>query len=124
MIRRPPRSTRTDTLFPYTTLFRSQADADLPFQCNKILLHDAIKIHQFLISVVYHLDLGGFFREKNCRAADKRLTVKDMRGQKRNDLGGELLFASIVGKGCLDSDFGHSEFLSLNDSFVIRSEEH
>src|SRR3546814_8781056 len=27
MIRRPPRSTRTDTLFPYTTLFRSS-------QCN------------------------------------------------------------------------------------------
>src|SRR3546814_20887733 len=26
MIRRPPRSTRTDTLFPYTTLFRSQPD--------------------------------------------------------------------------------------------------
>src|SRR3546814_10871205 len=25
MIQRPPRSTRTDTLFPYTTLFRSQA---------------------------------------------------------------------------------------------------
>src|SRR3546814_4914374 len=29
MIRRPPRSTRTDTLFPYTTLFRSDAYADL-----------------------------------------------------------------------------------------------
>src|SRR3546814_8657751 len=27
MIRRPTRSTRTDTLFPYTTLFRSHADA-------------------------------------------------------------------------------------------------
>src|SRR3546814_20831474 len=27
MIRRPPRSTRTDTLFPYTTLFRSIAAA-------------------------------------------------------------------------------------------------
>src|SRR3546814_18646389 len=26
MIRRPPRSTRTDTLFPYTTLFRSASD--------------------------------------------------------------------------------------------------
>src|SRR3546814_4700551 len=26
MIRRPPRSTRTDTLFPYTTLFRSIPD--------------------------------------------------------------------------------------------------
>src|SRR3546814_13406377 len=28
MLRRPPRSTRTDTLFPYTTLFRSEAVAD------------------------------------------------------------------------------------------------
>src|SRR3546814_5209782 len=33
MIRRPPRSTRTDTLFPYTTLFRSpQATRCLPSQ--------------------------------------------------------------------------------------------
>src|SRR3546814_11942996 len=30
MIRRPPRSTRTDTLFPYTTLFRS-----LSVECSK-----------------------------------------------------------------------------------------
>src|SRR3546814_8172688 len=28
MIRRPPRSTRTDTLFPYTTLFRSLTQAE------------------------------------------------------------------------------------------------
>src|SRR3546814_9147465 len=30
MIRRPPRSTRTDTLFPYTTLFRSLRAATSP----------------------------------------------------------------------------------------------
>src|SRR3546814_3497665 len=30
MIRRPPRSTRTDTLFPYTTLFRSDDSLQLP----------------------------------------------------------------------------------------------
>src|SRR3546814_15655733 len=30
MIRRPPRSTRTDTLFPYTTLFRSEAGGRNP----------------------------------------------------------------------------------------------
>src|SRR3546814_6557110 len=30
MIRRPPRSTRTDTLFPYTTLFRSGFAAGMP----------------------------------------------------------------------------------------------
>src|SRR3546814_7317726 len=29
MIRRPPRSTRTDTLFPYTTLFRSRLKAEI-----------------------------------------------------------------------------------------------
>src|SRR3546814_16927622 len=34
MIRRPPRSTRTDTLFPYTTLFRSK-----PFQTIKDVGH-------------------------------------------------------------------------------------
>src|SRR3546814_9404161 len=32
MIRRPPRSTRTDTLFPYTTLFRSQVRFPRPIQ--------------------------------------------------------------------------------------------
>src|SRR3546814_8796861 len=31
MIRRPPRSTRTDTLFPYTTLFRSEGAEPYPF---------------------------------------------------------------------------------------------
>src|SRR3546814_4272696 len=30
MIRRPPRSTRTDTLFPYTTLFRSMGSEFIP----------------------------------------------------------------------------------------------
>src|SRR3546814_5156203 len=34
MIRRPPRSTRTDTLFPYTTLFRSpRIGPKLPICC-------------------------------------------------------------------------------------------
>src|SRR3546814_7806431 len=35
MIRRPPRSTRTDTLFPYTTLFRSYRQA-LPALCRRV----------------------------------------------------------------------------------------
>src|SRR3546814_9353599 len=34
MIRRPPRSTRTDTLFPYTTLFRSTAFASSHKFCH------------------------------------------------------------------------------------------
>src|SRR3546814_18744882 len=37
MIRRPPRSTRTDTLFPYTTLFRANAGVE----GRMCALHDA-----------------------------------------------------------------------------------
>src|SRR3546814_6985484 len=37
MIRRPPRSTRTDTLFPYTTLFRSGEKVEIdPAACLDI----------------------------------------------------------------------------------------
>src|SRR3546814_9090810 len=54
MIRRPPRSTRTDTLFPYTTLFRS------PFQPGfqpststpRMLLAAAKSMYFFTCSVV------------------------------------------------------------------------
>src|SRR3546814_5022440 len=38
MIRRPPRSTRTDTLFPYTTLFRSFRKS-LTRQCSFASIH-------------------------------------------------------------------------------------
>src|SRR3546814_8575051 len=34
MIRRPPRSTRTDTLFPYTTLFRSLGRDSIKLLCS------------------------------------------------------------------------------------------
>src|SRR3546814_4374062 len=37
MIRRPPRSTRTDTLFPYTTLFRSEPGGDRPAQGEPVV---------------------------------------------------------------------------------------
>src|SRR3546814_6373683 len=36
MIRRPPRSTRTDTLFPYTTLFRSVHDGVAAIETERV----------------------------------------------------------------------------------------
>src|SRR3546814_16553115 len=39
MIRRPPRSTRTDTLFPYTTLFRSGVEDAVPDEIEAEQLH-------------------------------------------------------------------------------------
>src|SRR3546814_15313777 len=41
MIRRPPRSTRTDTLFPYTTLFRS-LKARAPDGCLDFARHERV----------------------------------------------------------------------------------
>src|SRR3546814_2934709 len=41
MLRRPPRSTRTDTLFPYTTLFRSSVKvccSSVPFGITELLM--------------------------------------------------------------------------------------
>src|SRR3546814_7211113 len=51
MIRRPPRSTRTDTLFPYTTLFRSFLDlrlrVDALARVERALDHRAADVDQF-----------------------------------------------------------------------------
>src|SRR3546814_7334699 len=49
MIRRPPRSTRTDTLFPYTTLFRSapQARPSFPPTGSDTSIHSAISFNRF-----------------------------------------------------------------------------
>src|SRR3546814_6084211 len=38
MIRRPPRSTRTDTLFPYTTLFRSRRQIGVADRVHQVSL--------------------------------------------------------------------------------------
>src|SRR3546814_9419958 len=52
MIRRPPRSTRTDTLFPYTTLFRSQQIALLEAEKKVAALQvTATKRWQLLLAV-------------------------------------------------------------------------
>src|SRR3546814_13777815 len=61
MIRRPPRSTRTDTLFPYTTLFRSPAVKNMPQGIRKVVQGDqkwqAELINNFIIAVVSGLML-------------------------------------------------------------------
>src|SRR3546814_19518708 len=45
MIRRPPRSTRTDTLFPYTTLFRSAG----PDQDDRVGFVDDVDIDLYML---------------------------------------------------------------------------
>src|SRR3546814_9374770 len=52
MIRRPPRSTRTDTLFPYTTLFRSLVAAD------RLPIPLAVQRDGVLAREAGHVDVG------------------------------------------------------------------
>src|SRR3546814_20470848 len=51
MIRRPPRSTRTDTLFPYTTLFRSRQFRRYYANADGTLLPDAVVGEQGFVLV-------------------------------------------------------------------------
>src|SRR3546814_4149855 len=53
MIRRPPRSTRTDTLFPYTTLFRS-----MPTTMTRHLFRFAIALFGLLVLAACHNQQG------------------------------------------------------------------
>src|SRR3546814_18264579 len=60
MIRRPPRSTRTDTLFPYTTLFRSPGrfrPPDKGYAVIRRTLRQIMQTRAFCISVL-HLQFG------------------------------------------------------------------
>src|SRR3546814_11624116 len=52
MLRRPPRSTRTDTLFPYTTLFRSAdetASRPDPLMLRELLALEGLRAEQALM---------------------------------------------------------------------------
>src|SRR3546814_17458601 len=46
MIRRPPRSTRTDTLFPYTTLFRSADVVELYNQASRMFAPEGMRVRE------------------------------------------------------------------------------
>src|SRR3546814_11686055 len=66
MIRRPPRSTRTDTLFPYTTLFRSGKIVPVWHHVvDEVLGNDAgvtgLRLKSVLDDSTREIDVHGFF---------------------------------------------------------------
>src|SRR3546814_11664668 len=70
MIRRPPRSTRTDTLFPYTTLFRSddRGAAGLePFENLPLRIGDRL-----FATEIFHMRRGDGGDDGDVRAHDER----------------------------------------------------
>src|SRR3546814_18506863 len=75
MIRRPPRSTRTDTLFPYSTLFRSKVPvivdplADLPRSFSQIgaSMDNAARLHAAGVTVFLQTGSGVAHRARELR---------------------------------------------------------
>src|SRR3546814_13179537 len=74
MIRRPPRSTRTDTLFPYTPLFRSRHSL-------RAYAYDVAVWLRFLdacgktVWAATRDDVGAYHRERRRDEADHRITA-------------------------------------------------
>src|SRR3546814_10287364 len=97
MIRRPPRSTRTDTLFPYTTLFRSE--------------------QQFLMDAVNYIEAAAHIAVGEALAP----IVVDEEDREKRGLGGPVdigLDAIVVHPG------GPQRPCAAQSIFADRSEEH
>src|SRR3546814_3555987 len=81
MIRRPPRSTRTDTLFPYTTLFRSYRQEPLSSMRKVIakrLTESKQQVPHFYLTVDCRIDeLLDFRKRHNSRSDDYKISVND-----------------------------------------------
>src|SRR3546814_11617333 len=88
MIRRPPRSTRTDTLFPYTTLFRSLRQSrglSGPQQCQSLAQHGCACL-RLLVALLPFLDKIGHSLLKALKVREHQLRFDGFRTSDGIDL--------------------------------------
>src|SRR3546814_11987939 len=90
MLRRPPRSTRTDTLFPYTTLFRSAAERErrLSGGARLSVAGDAVlgcDVERRILGAQ-----GGAQRRRHRAVRDPQARRRSRRAQRRRARGGDL----------------------------------
>src|SRR3546814_1517247 len=85
MIRRPPRSTRTDTLFPYTTLFRSVTDPMREYVLTKLKRIERHFDHLISAEVILSVEKLNHRAEATIHASGADLhaeaTLEDMRSE-------------------------------------------
>src|SRR3546814_18251906 len=108
MLRPPPRSTRTDTLFPYTTLFRSSwgtmEDSEREDRHRDWRLPPDSKDETYGDRLVRISRMGGEFLEKSGMAEEIRLRAKLMDGgtpQEMRRARAERSEERRVGKECV-----------------------
>src|SRR3546814_10766711 len=108
MIRRPPRSTRTDTLFPYTTLFRSVR----PWQSGDVVDRDVLRL-EFPFDQLEELSLADLQEGRGLRdlmRLELPLSFDHLVHPGRR----HLEVACEIGSGCVDRSEEHtSELQSL-----------
>src|SRR3546814_16945512 len=94
MIRRPPRSTRTDTLFPYTTLFRSFPDLQHATLANgsKLILAER---HEIPVVQMRYLFDGGYASDTDGKLGRAGFAL-NMLGEGAGELG-SLEFSAAKG---------------------------
>src|SRR3546814_6525631 len=128
MIRRPPRSTRTDTLFPYTTLFRSRrfgksllvSTLKELFSGNKELFKDLWiynSDYNWQEYPVIHLD---FSQIEHLTADELRTNLNDTLNKIAQDYNITLEYNKTPGASLKEL----IENLSKINKVVIRSKEH
>src|SRR3546814_12604953 len=79
MIRRPPRSTRTDTLFPYTTLFRSDPTQRAASQYIRAFRNPDLEQHIDQIGLSAFFDNSFAPHTDATKVADEKLVYLDQR---------------------------------------------
>src|SRR3546814_16949920 len=118
MIRRPPRSTRTDTLFPYTTLFRSDADGCIGEGVRAVLRLAANG------KVDDRGGAGAASADRECRSAARQVGhLRDLLGQQRfiiergyRDRGG---LPRLAGTACRDDACLQASGLAVQSTTVV-----
>src|SRR3546814_10289511 len=125
MIRRPPRSTRTDTPFPYTTLFRS--DRIRP----RFTGADAHRLLEIVDKDLAVADLTGLGRLEDCigRLFRHFRRHRDLQLYLRQQVDGVFGTAIQLGMAFLASEptnlgHGHPLHADIRQRLAYRSEEH
>src|SRR3546814_2834817 len=117
MIRRPPRSTRTDTLFPYTTLFRSAQPGEEWIKMEE----GSVRLEQTPDERAVKIDLLRQYARLSVLAFSEADGRPDEEGAAQRIIGRRIGVAAVLGRAAIVvADHGRL----LVEQVVDRSEEH